>query len=207
MTASLQEVVEVIAAGGVAAVPTDTVYGLVCDPSSAAAVDRVYAIKRRPADLELTLLVAGLGQADRAVVLDERARRLAARYWPGPLSIVAPLREGRYAIPRHGATLSVRLPSHPLLLTLLRRTGPLASTSANRHGDPPAATAGDALAALGDEIDAIIDGGIAGGQASTIIDCSRTPPRVLREGPIPGSELLALAAMPTSPERTRIELE
>lgn len=189
MTASIDDVVSAIARGDVVAVPTDTVYGLVCDPRSAVAVDRVYAIKQRPAGLELTLLAATRGDVDDVVVLDPIAQALAARFWPGPLSIVAPLRTRTLAIPRSGATLSVRIPDHPLLLEVLRRTGPLASTSANRHGETAATDTGSVAAALGDEVALVLDGGSAGGLASTIIDCSRTPPRVLRTGPIPDAEL------------------
>ncbi|HEX6539371.1 MAG TPA: L-threonylcarbamoyladenylate synthase, partial [Candidatus Dormibacteraeota bacterium] len=190
----LDDVAAAIAAGEVVAVPTDTVYGLVCDPSNSAAVERVYAIKQRPAGLELTLLAAAIADVESDVTLDATAHALAARFWPGPLSIVAPLRSRRLAIPRSGDTLSVRVPGHPLLLELLQRTGPLASTSANRHGEPPAADASAVVTALGASVAAVLDGGSAGGLASTIIDCSRTPPRVLRKGPIPEAELRALAA-------------
>ena len=193
MTDALDAVAAAVAAGGVVGIPTDTVYGLACRPDDAAAVERVYAIKRRPPGLELTLLAATLDEVEAAVVLDAGARRLAARYWPGPLSIIASLRARRYAIPRAGGTLSTRIPDHPVLLALLRRTGPLATTSANRHGEAPAVTAEAVAAALGGDVDAVLDGGAAGGRASTIIDCSRTPPEVLREGPIGASELLELA--------------
>lgn len=199
MTASLDRVAAGIAAGEVVAVATDTVYGLACDPANAAAVERIYAIKRRPPGLELTLLAASLDDVETTVELDAAARRLAERYWPGALSIIAPVRAGRLAIPRAGTTLSTRVPGHGLLLELLRRTGPLASTSANRHGEPAASDAAGVIATLGDEVAAVLDGGAAGGMASTIIDCSRTPPRVLREGPIPTSELLAAAGTASSP--------
>lgn len=199
MTASLDAVAAGVAGGHVVAVPTDTVYGLACDPTNPAAVERVYAIKRRPPGLELTLLAATVGDIEAAVVLDAAARRLAARYWPGPLSIVAPVRARGLAIPRGGTTLSVRIPGHPLLLELLRRTGPLASTSANRHGEPAALDAAGVAAALGGDVAAVLDGGAAGGMASTIIDCSRTPPRVLREGPISTAEVLAAAGASSSP--------
>ena len=198
MSATLDHAVAALSAGEVVAVPTDTVYGLVCDPANASAVERVYAIKERPAGLELTLLAADVASIEEAVELSEFARSLAARYWPGPLSIVAPVRGGRLVIPRAGTTLSTRIPDHALLLELLRRTGPLASTSANRHGERPAADAASALAELGDGVALVLDGGSAAGQASTIIDCSRTPPRVLREGPIPEAELLASAPIQTT---------
>ena len=196
--ADLDDVAVALAAGEVVVIPTDTVYGLACDPSNAAAVDRIYAIKQRPAGLELTLLAATIAEVQAAVELDAVARRLAARFWPGPLSIVAPVGSRRLAIPRQGATLSTRIPDHSLLLDLLTRTGPLATTSANRHGAPAAIDAAGARAALGDAVAIVLDGGPAGGLASTIIDCSRTPPEVVREGPIPAAELVASAPIQTT---------
>ena len=83
----------------------------------------------------------------------------------------------------------LRVPAHPLTRELLAHTGPLASTSANRHGEPPATTAAEVAQALGAELDAVLDGGPAAGQASTIIDCSVEPPRVLRAGPLGDAEL------------------
>jgi L-threonylcarbamoyladenylate synthase len=189
---TLDETVLAIGRGGVVAIPTDTVYGLACDPSSAAAIDRIYAIKLRPADLELTLLTATIADIEDDVVLSAAARALASAYWPGALSIVCELRRRRWEIPRTGETLSVRVPDHPVTLELLRRTGPLATTSANRHGERPAGTAPEVAAALGGEIDAIVDGGRCGGLPSTIIDCTTTTPRVLREGPIPATALHSL---------------
>lgn len=191
--ADLEAVAAAIARGGVVAIPTDTVYGLACDPRDAAAVERIYAIKRRPDDLELTLLAASQREVEEVVDLPDEARRLAGQYWPGPLSIVAPLRVRDLAIPRLGTTLSCRIPDHDLLLRLLRRTGPLASTSANRHGSKAATTAREAIDALDGDVDAVLDGGPAAGVASTIIDCGDKPPRVLREGPISAAELLGHA--------------
>ena len=198
MSDALDGVVAAIAAGEVVVIPTDTVYGLACDPANAAAVERMYTIKERPAGLELTLLAASRAAVEEAVDLDETARRLADRYWPGPLSIVAPLGRRRLAIPRSGTTLSTRVPRHGLLLELLSRTGPLATTSANRHGSPAATDAQSARAVLGEAVAIVLDGGPAGGLASTIIDCSRTPPEVLREGPIPTADLVASAPIQTT---------
>jgi len=189
---TVDDAVQAIGRGGVVAIPTDTVYGLACDPSSAAAIDRIYAIKRRPADLELTVLTATIADIEDDVVLGGAARALASAYWPGALSIVCELRRRRWELPRTGETLSVRVPDHPVALELLRRTGPLATTSANRHGQQPAGTAAEVAAALGGEIDAIVDGGRCGGLPSTIIDCTTTTPRVLREGPILATALHSL---------------
>jgi L-threonylcarbamoyladenylate synthase len=194
-----------IARGGVVAIPTDTVYGLACDPANAAAIDRIYAIKRRPANLELTVLAATIADIEADVDLSADARTLAGEFWPGALSIVCRLRRRRWGIPRTGDTLSVRIPDHAIALELLRRTGPLATTSANRHGEAPAATAEEVAATLEGEIDAIVDGGRCGGLASTIIDCTTTIPRVLREGPIPAAVLRSLLGgfPPTSTEGQR----
>jgi L-threonylcarbamoyladenylate synthase len=189
---TLDAAVLAIQRGGVIAIPTDTVYGLACDPANAIAVERIYEIKRRPGDLELTLLAASIDDLEQDVQLDANARRLAERYWPGALSIVCALRQRRWAIPRTGTTLSIRVPDHHIALDLMRRTGPLATTSANRHGEPAPDTARGVSDALANEVDAVVDGGRCGGLASTIIDCTTTTPRVLREGPIPAAALLSL---------------
>ena len=189
---SLDSAIRAIRRGGVIVIPTDTVYGLACDPANTAAVSRIYAIKRRPDGLELTLLAASIADVEADVDLSPAARTLAAVYWPGALSIISTLKSRRWAIPRDGSTLSVRVPAHPLVLELLRRTGPLATTSANRHGEPTADTAADVKAALGAEVDTVVDGGRSAGLASTIIDCTTTTPRVLRDGPISAAALLSL---------------
>ena len=180
----------VVAAGGVVVIPTDTVYGLACDPRSVAAVERIYAIKRRPAGLELSILAADGAACGTVGVVEGIARRLGEAFWPGPLSLVVPARAGAgLVIPRTGTSISVRVPASDALLELLRLTGPLASTSANRHGEPPCADAGAAAALLGPEVDAVLDGGPSAGRASTIIDCTANPPRVLRAGPLGPAEL------------------
>ncbi len=189
---TLDDTLRAIRAGGVVAIPTDTVYGLACLPGDAAAIERIYTIKRRPEGLELTVLAASIADIEEDVELTDAARTLAAAFWPGPLSIVSRLRRRRWAIPRSGDTLSVRVPDHALALEVLRATGPLATTSANRHGEAPMATAAEVATALDGEVDAILDGGHSAGRASTIIDCTTTNPRVLRDGPIPAGVLTSL---------------
>jgi L-threonylcarbamoyladenylate synthase len=200
---AIDSAVAAIRGGGVVVVPTDTVYGVVCDPANAAAVERVYDIKHRPGALELTVLCTGAGDIERDVELTSEARGLAEAYWPGPLSIVMRLRRRGWSIPRSGETLSCRVPNHPLALELLCRTGPLASTSANRHGQPPAVSFREARAAFGSDVQTVLDGGTASGRPSTIIDCTTTPPRVLRDGPITIDELLSRlgAGHPTEGQR------
>jgi L-threonylcarbamoyladenylate synthase len=184
------EAVDIVMAGGVVAVPTDTVYGLACDPRRASAVDRVYALKERPLELELSILGATLGDLERIGVLDARALALAAAFWPGGLSIIVPVRAGSgLAVPRRRSSVSLRVPDHHVLRDLLVLTGPLATTSANRHGAPAATTAGECEAALGPDVDGVVDGGRAKGRGSTIIDVTEAPPRLLRLGPISAEAL------------------
>jgi L-threonylcarbamoyladenylate synthase len=185
----LEEAAEAIRAGRVVVVPTDTVYGLACDPANPEAVEAVYVVKDRPAHLELNLLAADISQLDDVVVMDGGARSLAARFWPGALAMVCPVGRRRLAIPRRGAALMVRVPAHDLLRRLLRLAGPVASTSANPHGRPPALTAAEAERLVGDRCAGVLDGGPGAGRASTIIDLTSTFPRVLRVGPIPASVL------------------
>ena len=179
----LAQAAAAIRAGQVVILPTDTVYGLACDPTSAPAVDRIFAIKGRPPQFEVSLLAATIAQLEGLVELGVAARSLAAAFWPGPLSLVCPVGPRRLAVPRHGTSLMVRVPGHPMLRSLLAETGPVASTSANRHGQPPAATAEEALGLAGD-VAGILDGGPSPGTPSTIIDLTSRPPRVLRGGPI-----------------------
>ncbi|MFN2451444.1 MAG: L-threonylcarbamoyladenylate synthase [Candidatus Dormibacteria bacterium] len=179
-----------LARGRLLVVPTDTVYGMVCDPTDSAAVERLYAAKARPAGLELPVLGADLDALAELVELSPAARRAAAVHWPGPLTIVARLREPlRLAVPRAGTSLAVRVPAHPLLRSLLWITGPLASSSANPHGVPAPAHAAEAVGILGNVVAAAYDGGPAAGRASTIIDCTASPPRVLRVGALSEADL------------------
>lgn len=190
MILTIDEATERIAAGGVVGVPTDTVYGLACDPRSATAVDRIYAVKRRPADLELSLLGASLDDLAAYGAVDYLARALAEAFWPGALSLIVPARgEAGLAIPRRGTTISLRVPDHDTLRELARRTGPLATTSANRHGEPAARTAAECEAAVGAEVDGVVEGLPGVGLGSTIIDLTEAPPRMLRSGPIPAEAL------------------
>ena len=118
------------------------------------------------------------------------ADRLAACFWPGALTIVMPKHPDLPAALSPYPTVGVRMPAHPLALALLRLTGPLAVTSANRSGQPPARTAAEVAAQLGNAVAVILDAGPApGGQPSTVVDCTATPPRILRAGPVSASAL------------------
>jgi L-threonylcarbamoyladenylate synthase len=136
--------------------------------------------------MELSILADSPAQVAAHGRLDARAAALAARFWPGALSLVVPVAEpGRFVVPRTGDAVSVRIPDCPPLRALLSRTGALASTSANRHGEPPATTWNECLPLLDAGVAAVLEGPPAAGRSSTIIDLTEAPPRVLRAGPFP----------------------
>ncbi|HYM49796.1 MAG TPA: L-threonylcarbamoyladenylate synthase [Candidatus Limnocylindrales bacterium] len=178
-------------AGGVIAFPTETVYGVGALAGDPGAVSRLYAIKRRPGSQPMILLVRDAAQVEALAVADERARRLMRRFWPGALTIVLPRRPGMRTPAALGETLAFRAPGHPVVLDLLQCLGePLASSSANRAGDPPPLDAVAALAALGDDVDLVLDGGaVTIGRPSTIVDLSGPSMRILRQGSITEAEV------------------
>ena len=163
--------------GDVVAVPTDTVYGLVAALDHAA---RLFEVKDRPASVDLPVLVFGRAQA-QSLAADPLPDR--ADEWPGALTLVVRRAEHVTAdLGAHAETVGVRVPDHPVPRELARRVGPLASTSANRHGEPPCTTADEVAAALGDRIALVVDGGTCNGTPSTVVDCTGPEPRILRRG-------------------------
>lgn len=192
MTAALQA----LEAGRVVALPTDTVYGLGVDPFRPGASDRLFAIKRRPRTVDLPLLVAGADQVlTVATAVPPIAARLMGRYWPGPLTLVVPRRPDLAAdLGDDEATVGVRCPDHEVPLALCRRRGPLATTSANLHGQPTLTTAAEVEAALGEALAVVLDGGPCAGEPSTVVDCTGEAPKCLREGRIPWTEIQSALA-------------
>ncbi|HLQ61318.1 MAG TPA: L-threonylcarbamoyladenylate synthase [Candidatus Acidoferrales bacterium] len=172
-------------AGGVVAFPTDTVYGLAARAGDPRAVRKIYEIKGRSLSQPLVLMVANASQLGDWVEPGAYARKLMERWWPGPLTLVLPAT--RRVKPPLGAgsprTLGVRIPDHPDALALLRAAGePLATTSANVTGRPPAMTPVEAAL---EGVAAVIDGGRApGGVPSTVLDVTGPRPRTLRAGPV-----------------------
>ena len=188
---------EALADGSVVAVPTDTVYGLAVDPSRPEAVELLFALKERPADVALPVLVAGPDQVEALTgPLETAAQDLAGRFWPGPLTVVVPRRPGFDADlgGRRSARrmVGIRWPDHQLIQELCRRLGPLAVTSANIHGSVPATTAhlvARAFAGAGQPA-VILDGGVCDGAPSTVVECRGSASRCLREGAVPWDEIL-----------------
>ncbi|MGC2191762.1 MAG: L-threonylcarbamoyladenylate synthase [Candidatus Dormiibacterota bacterium] len=181
---------DAISKGGVIGLPTDTVYGLACSAESSSGVAGIYRIKDRPETQPLIVMTASVEDLGGYVAWDDRADEFAARFWPGPLTLVLPARGAGDQLSRDG-TLGVRIPNLPVVLDLLRGTGALATTSANRHGHPPVPDAASALAQLPG-----LSGALAGdqpaptaGAPSSILDLTRDQPVLLREGRLSAREL------------------
>lgn len=176
-----------LAQGVIVAFPTDTVYGVGVVASRPDLLPALFELKRRPPDRRIMILVANLAQVPAAEwVLDERAHRLAERFWPGALTLVLPSVDG-------SRTQGFRAPDHPVALALIEAAGPLLATSANVSDEPDTGSAADVLIAFAtrqDELAAVVDGGVVpGGIPSTVLDLSVSPARILRPGPIPVEQL------------------
>jgi L-threonylcarbamoyladenylate synthase len=200
MDEAVARAVAVLRAGGVVALPTETVYGLAADVTSPAAIARVYAIKGRPPDHPLIVHAHDLGALDGYVASASVAlRALANAFWPGPLTVVVERGERTPRSVTGGQdTVAVRVPDHPLALAILASFGgALAAPSANRFGRISPTTAEHVRADLGDEVDFIVDGGpSAVGVESTIVDLTGTVPAVLRAGAITASQLGEVLGVP-----------
>jgi L-threonylcarbamoyladenylate synthase len=185
--ASVDAAVAVLQSAGVIALPTDTLYALVADAGQDEAVQRVFAIKGRDAVKALPLFVDGLEMALQIADLNDQARRLAAAFWPGALTIVANKRPDFASVALGGGeTIALRAPDSELALDVARRLGrPVTGTSANRSGGPDPDTADEVRRQLGGRIDLIVDGGACRlGVSSTVVDCTGGELRVLREGAV-----------------------
>jgi L-threonylcarbamoyladenylate synthase len=187
--------------GSVCAIPTDTVYGLAADPGRPGATEALFVLKGRPPGLALPVLVASAAQAEQLAGpagLSPAARALADRFWPGALTIVVRRRPHLdWDLGGDPATIGLRCPGHPLARRLCRRVGPLATTSANRHGQAPLVSAEEVRAEFGDSV-AVLDGGRCDGAPSTVVDVCDGPPRLLRQGGVPWDEVLG-ALSPSRP--------
>lgn len=174
---------EVVAAGGVVLIPTESHYGLGVDPRHRAAVEKIFVLKGRPGGLALPVVCSDWDQVDSLVCVPDAQRFKLARIWPAAMTVVAPCR--RPVAASSTDTLAVRIPDHDGLRALLYRVGPLTATSANRHGEPPCPTVETALDSLLGAPDLILDAGdLAGGPVSTLMDLSSEEVREIRSGPV-----------------------
>ncbi len=180
--------------GGVIAMPTDTLYALTAAADDASAVRRVFEIKGREAGKPLPLFVSSLEMASRIAELSEEAEKLASRFWPGQLTIVVPKRQKYDSEALAGSlTVGLRMPANEIAqAVLMALDGPVTGTSANLSGGPDPVSAEDVLSQLGDHVDLILDAGpCEHGIGSTIVDCSRDKPVILREGAISSDSVFA----------------
>ncbi len=212
VTTDIERALRCLRAGGLVAIPTETVYGLAADASDPAAVRRIYSVKGRPTGHPLIVHVTSLDAArDWAAEFPRAATQLAEMAWPGPLTVIVPRAPGVLDEVTGGRdTVGVRVPAHPMALELLERFGGgVAAPSANRFGSVSPTSAADVLDELGDRldpaIDVILDGGSSPvGVESTIVDCTSTPPQILRAGAITPEEvhtLLGEVATASGPSR------
>lgn len=196
----LSAAVAAIRRGQVVAFPTDTLYGLAVDPRSDAALDALYALKGRDADRRVALVAASLGQAGEVGDVDGVSRRLADRFWPGPLTLVVPAKPGLAARARSADGLvAIRVPDHPVARALADACGhAVTATSANLTGHAAMASPDTVAEALPD-LAVLVDAGPSpGGPPSTLIDATTVDIRLLREGALPWSRVLEFLGTPSS---------
>jgi len=187
----LARAADVVAKGGIICFPTDTVYGLGCDPLNVSAIQKTMKVKGERTK-PMPVLVHGLDDAEKIAYVSDRARRLADKFWPGPLTLVLEARDVLPSILAPQQKVGVRSPNHPICLDLLGLcAGRLVGTSANHTGHPAAMSARHVLEELGEQVDVVLDGGMPPlGLASTVIDLTVPGVTILREGPVGRAELL-----------------
>ena len=194
---AVEQALAVWQAGGLVAIPTDTVYGLSALPNCTDALRRLWRIKGRDDGAFIALLLSDLEELPRFAALPEAVRPLVQRFWPGPLTLMLPRTEAVPPEIGEGPRVGIRLPALPLACALIRAAGgALAVTSANLPGYPPARTAQEVLAQLGPEVDLVFNGGwVPIGVSSTVVDCTRWPPVIVREGPISEVDIRAVLGL------------
>ena len=194
---AIQRALDVLQAGGLVAFPTDTVYGVGARAFDGKAVEAIYTAKDRPIEKAIPVLIGdGEDITKTTSEVPAMARKLAERFWPGPLTIILPKRSDLPDSVSATNTVGVRVPDHRVAREVLRAAGPMAVTSANISGQPSPSTAEEVFMQLNGRIALILDGGkTPGGVPSTVVDCTGTQPIVIREGPISFREILAITGL------------
>jgi L-threonylcarbamoyladenylate synthase len=192
--AAIERLAVQLAGSAILGIPTDTLYGLAVNPQDDCAVARLFELNGRDAAIAVPLVAADLSQVlTRVGRLTPIGQQLALRFWPGPLTLVINARRDlATGVRAADGSVAVRVPAHPVTRALARRFGaPLTATSANRSGQPPAMDAAAVVAALGDDVDVVVDAGpIRGGPPSTVVDVRDETPRLVRDGAIPWAAVL-----------------
>ncbi len=203
-SAAIAEAVERLRAGAVVAIPTETVYGLAADASNADAVAQIYRTKGRPDFNPLIVHVPDHAAAERLAQFDDRASKLAVRFWPGPLTLVLPLQpDARVAkaVTAGLPTIALRCPAHPMMQAVLKQSGlALAAPSANRSGGISPTRAEHVARSFGETMPLVLDAGpCAAGLESTIVAIRENGWQLLRPGPVTAAEIEALLDEPPLP--------
>jgi len=184
---NIREASKIVKNGGLIVYPTDTVYGLGCDPFNVRAVKRVFKVKGERKDKPLPILASDIKFIEKIAYINEKAKKIAEGYWPGPLTLVVPKKPVLPSIVTCGlASVGVRIPNHTVAIQLINLcNGLLIGTSANKTGEKSPKTAQEAYEQLSEQVDMFLDGGPTPlGQESSIVDLTSGKPKMLREGPI-----------------------
>lgn len=187
---------DIIKSGGVIAFPTDTVYGVGASAIDQNAIEKLYQVKGRSQEKAIPVLLADLEELTQITPTPgEMVQIIMGKFWPGALTLILPLQAGLPSNLSPTQTIGIRIPDFDLTRELLRHTGPLAATSANLSGQESAHNAEEVRENLSGEIDLILDGGISpGGVASTVLDCTKAEPLILRTGPVSWEEIIRAIA-------------
>lgn len=195
LSAALAMAAEVLRSGGTVLLPTDTVYGVAALPAMAGATDALFRLKARPDRQPLAVLVADAEQA-RSLVIPPTPQvlRWMDRLWPGALTLVLPRSDDARSLVLGGdaSTIGIRCPDHEFARSLAALVGPIATTSANRHGEPTPTTAAEAAASLAGAVGLVVDGGRAGEVASTVVDATGPVWAMLRPGEVTDEQLRSI---------------
>lgn len=188
-----KRIVDELSAGRLVVYPTETVYGLGCDPFDETAVKRAYMVKRRPFDMAMSVVVNGLPMMEELGVLDDQARKLVRKFMPGPLTLIVTKRPSVPDMLTSSTNeIGVRIPDHPLALSLIDAFGPIVTTSANLHSHKDPITCQDAIDDLGASVSMYIDAGPARvGRPSTIVELIDGDMTLIRRGTITEEEIEA----------------
>lgn len=182
---------EILNNNGVILTPTDTVYGLVCLPTSDAAIKKIFEMKGRPVNQYLPVIVADIQQAETElpIIWNQSARRLAVKYWPGALTLAFGIKENDVEWLEGRVEVGIRIPNHVFIQKLAKKMGPLLMTSANRHGVDTPHTLEGALSSLVVAPSLAIDGGLLSGTPSTLVNVNLKEPKIERTGSITKLEI------------------
>lgn len=183
---SIKIALSALKAGEVVVIPTDTVYGIACQVACQSAVERIYQIKGRDFSKALPVLISNYAQLPKITgSFPDAAKKIMDNFWPGALTLIVQKHPSLSKLITSLSTVGVRMPDHSWLLELINKSGPLAATSANISGSKSPASVKDVLEQLQGKVEHVFDGGpCKGGVASTVIDCTRPYPKILREGHI-----------------------